>query len=622
VRHTHAVSDAAALAAFLRSCPPLDALDDQHLERAAAEARVMACSVGDLILDAFSVADEGLYIVWKGRVDLWSNPDRIRELPDLTVGPRAIFGYVAALVGEAVGPRAVAAEDSVVVRLDPSLVQPAFATRGGARVLAEEITSSRRHNADLPTYTLVDDLIFRSPLVVDPETSISEVAGRMESTGLPYAAIRHPGGGHGVVTDAAMRRVVAAAWPVSRPVSTVMLADPPTVTLGASAAEALIAVLEADADVVLVTDRTGELRGAVLPRDFAVSSTTAGASLHEQIRRASSIADLEDRFQRVPGMLTGLMTRGLAADRIVTVNSALVDSLVRRAIQLVMAGHPHLQPDQFTWLSLGSNGRREALLSSDIDAAVTFADGLGQEQIAEYLPMFLEVTRVLERAGLRHDRHGVSPVLPKFARTHTEWKQASRGWLDSPGEGDAVIMISLLVDGRPIHGDKGLPEVACVFQDLRRHRRTMSVLLSASIAQSSRHRLRRRRRLDVKSQLLLPISNIARWAALIVGSTMLPTTERLVAASGSPMLSRADGTALADTFRAVQEIRLTHQLEQVAAGQPTDDVVVLNELPPVDRAVLDEASRVVAHSQRRLGNMATVVLPELQTWPHAESGGA
>jgi CBS domain-containing protein len=594
---------------FLRGCTPLDTLSEDQLQQAAQQATVRDYDTGDLILDAFTSADTGLYVVWTGRVDLWSSADRIQELPDLTVGAEAMFGYVAALVGEAVGPRAVAADPCVVVRLEHELVDPAFATRNGARLLAREITASRRRSGDLPTYTVVDDLIVADPLVVDRETTIGEAASRMEAAGLPYAAVRHPDGGYGVVTDAILRRVVAAAWPVSLPVATVMRVDPPTVALGASAAEGLIAVLEADVDVVLVSDRAGELRGAVVPRDFAVSSTTAAASLHEQIRRAETVTDLEERYRRVPDMLTGLMARGLGAERVITVHSALIDSLVRRAIELVMAGHPDLRPDQFTWLSLGSNGRREALLSSDIDAAVSFADEVTAGEISRYHPAFFEVTRVLERSGINHDRHGVSPVLPKFARTHADWRRASRAWLQAPNEADSVIMICLLVDGRAIHGDRGLPEVARVFRKLRRHRRTMSVLLSASTAPPTRtHWLRKS--VDLKRELLLPIANIARWAALTVGSTLLPTTERLLAASGTPMLSQTDGTALADAFRAVQEIRLTHQVHLLREKRRADDVVNLTDLPPVDRAVLSEAARVVAHTQRRMRNVRHLDLPQ------------
>ncbi len=63
---------------------------------------------------------------------------------------------------------------------------------------------------------------------------------------------------------------------------------PTIVTLGDSAAEAVILLLEGDADCVLVTDRAGELRGVVVPRDFVVSSTTSGVALNEQLRRAAT----------------------------------------------------------------------------------------------------------------------------------------------------------------------------------------------------------------------------------------------------------------------------------------------------------------------------------------------
>jgi CBS domain-containing protein len=471
---------------------------------------------------------------------------------------------------------------------------------------------------DLPTYTLVDDLIVAPPLLAEPTASIAQAAARMQAAGLPYAAVRQEDGGYAILTDAGIRRAVAAALPVTEPVTAAMQVDAPSVRLGASAAEALIVLLEADGDVVLVTDRADQLRGAVASGDFVVSSTTAGASLHEQIRRARTVDDLKDRYRSVPGMLTGLMARGLAPSRIITVHSAIVDAAVRRAIELVGQEHPELRPDAFTWLSLGSNGRREALLSSDIDAVVSFDDDLDAAERAAYQPMFLQVAKVLEQAGLAHDRHGVSPANPKFARTHAEWAGAGRAWLWAPEADDAVIMTCLMIDGRPIHGNRGVSAVARVFGDLRMHPRTMSMLLAASIAQSSRPAQWRKKKVDLKAQFLLPIANVARWAALSVGSPALPTDERLLAASGSAMLSDADAIALADAFDAVQGIRLAWQLQQVAAGRTPTDLVRLERLTPVDRAILSEATRVVTSIQRRMGNMARFVLPEMRRRPRPD----
>jgi CBS domain-containing protein len=597
--------DVARLTDFLGSCAPFDALAPAELAEIVTPAVVERYEAGAIILDAFDSRVAELFVVWEGRVDIWINRDRLTELPDKTEGSGGLFGYVAALTDAALRPRAVAVGRVVVVRLPADLAAPAFASRRGARFLAQEVWSTNQRAVGVPAYTLVDDLVARAPLVVDPEASIADAALRMAQADLGYAAVRIAPGRFGLVTDASIRDVVAAALPTTAPVAEVMDPDPPTVQRGASANEALIKVLERAADVVLVTDRAGELCGAVAPIDFVVSSTTAGAALHEQLRRATTVAELEHRYRGVPRLVGDLMARGLASSRVITVHSALVDTLVRRAVQLVMEAHPDLDVDSFTWLSLGSNGRREAVLGSDIDAAVSFADGTSADEIARYRPAFLEITAVLERAGLNHDRHGVSPVNPQFARTHRQWEAAARGWLSRPRQDDAVIKTCLLVDGRPIHGDLTLPEVARVFGDLRLHPSTMEVLLAISVDRPKTPRGRwRRRQVDLKTQALLPITNVARWAALSVGATALGTQERLRAAAGSPVLTAEDAETLGDVFEIVQRMRLRHQLEQLESGGTPSDTMRPRDLSSIEVSVLDEAIREIAAVQRRMANLA------------------
>ncbi|MDT0353092.1 putative nucleotidyltransferase substrate binding domain-containing protein [Pseudonocardia charpentierae] len=607
--------DVVALAEFLGSCPPFDSVPDDELARMAAHAVVERYDAGAVILDAFDSEVEELFVVWEGRVDIWVHPDRVTELPDETRGVGDLFGFVAAITEAAAGPRATAVGQVTVIRLPAELVAPAFASRRGARFLAQEVLSTNRRTVGMPTYTLVDDLIARAPVVVDRSASIEQAASRMVAADLGYVAVRVGPGRYGLVTDATIRGVVAAARPTTTPVADVMSHDPPTVQLGASAAEALIKVLERNAAFVLVTDPAGELRGVVAPIDFVVSSTSAGAALHEQLRRANTVEELQYRYREVPRLVGDLMARGLASNRVITVHSALVDTLVRRAIQLVMQGRPDLDADAFTWLSLGSNGRREAVLSSDVDAAVAFADRTTADEIARYRPAFAEIIDVLTGAGIKHDTHGVSPVNPEFSRTHRQWESAARAWLSGPTKDNAVIMTCLLVDGRPIHGDLALPEVARVFGDLRLHPSTMRMLLAISVDRSDALRGRwRRKTIDLKRQALLPIANVARWAALSAGSVALPTPERLHAAAGSRMLSAEDADTLGDVFEIVQRTRLRHQLEQVEAGEPPSDVIALRDMSTIDTSVVNDAIREILAVQRRMANKAKFV-PDLQDSP-------
>src|SRR6185436_4916313 len=144
---------------------------------------------------------------------------------------------------------------------------------------------------------------------------------------------------------------------------------------------------------------------------------------------------------------------------------------------LTFQQHPELSINAFTWLSLGSNGRREATPSSDIDSAVAFDDGIDATGIERYRLVFGKINRLLADAGLTADDHGATAAHPAFARTNASWRTAAREWLASPEKNQGAIMTSLLVDGRPIHGDPGLPAVTEVFQEVRRHPGTMRLLM-------------------------------------------------------------------------------------------------------------------------------------------------
>ena len=140
------------------------------------------------------------------------------------------------------------------------------------------------------------------------------------------------------------------------------------------------------------------------------------------------------------------------------------------------------------------------------------------------------------------------------------------------------MMTSLLVDGRPIHGDPGLPEVMKVFSDLRRHPGTMRLLLEASLSARAKSRslrdlVARRDTINLKKHAVLPIVNTARWAALAVGSSALSTTERLQAAAGSAMLPDEQAHNLIDMFTVLQRLRLRYQLIQYQRGEKPTDVV-------------------------------------------------
>lgn len=613
---TQQPADEAATA--LAESAPFDSLSPAALADLAAASVSTTYDDGEVILDAFTRRPKHVFVIVEGTVDIWVEADRPHlpdeddapdEAPDETHGPGAVFGLDATLTGKAIGPLVVARGPVRALRVPADRVGATFATP--ARGLPQPVAATE-DAAESPRYIAVDELVVTDPLVIPRTMTVADAARAMNAHGgKGFAAMELSSGQLGIVTDRMLRqRILAAGLPAETPVAEAAVTNLPRVTSGASAAEALILLLDTQADYVLVMDRDQRLRGVVEPRDFAVSSTTAGVSLHEQIRRAGSIAELQERGRELPALLGELLSSGLASAKVLTINSAIIDTMIRRMLVLVFDEHPDLSVDAFTWLSLGSNGRREATLSSDIDCAAAFSGEVSQEEIDRYRAVFGEVTEALAVAGLSTDPAGSTAAHKLFARTNTQWRAAALDWLGDPTRNNGAMMTSLLVDGRPIHGDPGLPAAAKVFADLRAHPGTMRLLLQESLARRAKVRSLRALlsgsgdRFDIKKHALQPITNLARWAALSVGSPVLPTTDRLRAAGGSAILPADQAAALVEVFEVLQRMRLRHQLRQYDAGLPPTDILDLDRISAIDHSIITRAVREIATVQKRMDNVS------------------
>jgi CBS domain-containing protein len=612
-----------SLCRFLAGVRPFDALEPMQLEAVAAAAEVRQFAAGDLVVDAFTAPPTEIYVVLAGEVDLWHDPDQVTKAGDDRFVAGDVFGFSAMLTERPVGPRVVATTAARIAVLRGDLVEPAFYSRSGARFLADYISRIRRLATAAPAFSTVEDLIATTPLVVSPETTVAAIARRLDEHDQHCAVVDSGDGTYGIVTDAALgRKVVGNGLSTDTPARAVMTHPAATVEISDSSMEALITLLDSRTEYVPVIDRAGTLRGVVGARDFVLAPTTAGVGMLERIRRTRSRAELIERARHAPAVLGDIHDRGLAADRAIRVYSAIIDAIIRRSIALVFTGHPDLPLDRFTWLSLGSHGRREAVPSSDVDAAIAFDDDVPQETVVRYRKVFGEVNDLLTEVGLSVDVNGANASNKSFSRTNSEWRAAATRWLTAPEEhsqatmavqrkGLAVIA-SLLVDARPIHGKPGLPAVARVFADFRQHPATMDMLLSESLSHRAKVRDRTLRDLltgkedafNVKTHGLLPVVSIARWAALGVGSTELQTVKRLRDASGSAILPSPQADRLIEAFEILQRLRLHHHLNRIHRGQPPTDLIDRDELSPIERSMIGQVVQEINTIARRMDRVS------------------
>jgi len=110
----------------------------------------------------------------------------------------------------------------------------------------------------------------------------------------------------------------------------------------------------------------------------------------------------------------------------------------------------------------------------------------------------------------------------------------------------------------------------------------------------------RHSRLNIRSSAIVPIAAIARWAATSADAGEGSTPERLRAAADAGVLSGGQAETLSEAFEVALELRIVHQLEQIAAGHTPDDLLDAAAMTALTRGRLRELFHAVGTVAREL----------------------
>jgi CBS domain-containing protein len=607
--------EARQTARFLRAHPPFDSLDAQELERVAAGAELERYDAGAVIFDEGADPVGHLRVILSGTVELTT---RGQVLDVLAEGE--VFGHGSLLSGLPTAFSARAVEATTCYRIAAEAARALLSGPAGVRFVARSLLEEPTelhilarepavNTADQP----VGSLVRGDPIVCGPETTIREAA-RLMSAGPGTAVVVDLGPeGFGILTDRDLRtKVVAAGMSVDEPVSAAMSAPAYTSTADRRAGEVLAEMFDRGLRHFPVLSSTGQIVGVVEDVDLVALRTRSSFYLRQRIATARSDEELVTVSRELRPMVVSLFDAGVAAGNVMSVYAVCVDALARRLLKLALDRRGGVDAE-FAWLALGSQARREALPSSDVDSAIVWFDsraGSEERTRTQLLELAREVTGGMRACGLRIDENGVSADCAPFVRSVESWQHVAQSWMTDPTQDKALILASVIVDNRPVWGVHTGTPVADVFRLASSYPRLIRML--ARFALSHRPATRRFRglmtdqggehagMLDLKLGALLPILDLARWGAMSAGVTSATTPERLSVAADAGTLAPADAHTLQDAFYLINNLRLEHQVGQIRAGKRPNDHVDPEALSSLMRVQLRQALRAVALIQKRV----------------------
>jgi CBS domain-containing protein len=617
------------IAEFLRTHDPFSGLDEDALERLVERVDVELFDAGATIFKQGEKSQGRVLMVRRGAIELVDG-GRVLDV----LGEGELFGHPSLLSGLPFDFEARAQEDSCCYSLAASDVIPLLARRSSLSYLTRSLL--RRHEpegavaeADVASAEMTQQparaLIRREPVACAADRPLREVARLMSDEKVNSMIVRAENGGLGIVTDGDLRaRVVAEGMSVDTPVGEIVARALTTVDADACGADVMLAMLDNDVRHVGVLTPTGDLLGLVGGIDLVAAEARTPFALRREIARARDKEELSEAAQRLRSTVLALHATKLPPQQIGRVISVVADALIRRMIELAIESKG-TTPMEFAWLALGSHGRRETVPSSDVDSGMAWEADSEQESGASYPRLEIasdgvvgymrsiaaDVEDCIRVVGWRLDPHGVTASGEFSASSMDAWRRSIGRWVQNPGDAKVLIATSILLDGRTVYGPADLDPRAILLEPENRATLLPSMLrlaLELKLPTGFRGNIvvdgsgEHRGTFDIKHGGLLPVVDIARFAALKAGAEVTATIDRLRAASELGALEPANARTLEEAYDLFTALRLEHQIQQLKRGDEPDDHVDPKDLSELTRRYLRDAFREVAAVQKSLSS--------------------
>jgi CBS domain-containing protein len=591
------------IARFLARHPPFDRLPEQLLAQTAATVEIEFFPGGARILRQGGEPSRFLYLIVKGTVELWqASDDRPPELVE-TLAAGEAFGQLSLLSGTSHLWDAVAGTDVLAYLIPTDQVERLQQQPGFEALLAQQAGDRLRHAVAASTAgarldllsVAAGDLPIRPLVTCAPDDTVAQAARRMRDQRVSSLIVegRRPG----LVTATDLRdRVLAAGLDPDTAVGQVMTTPLHTMPAEASLGELLLVMVDRGIHHLPLT-RNGRLMGMVTDTDLLRHQSHDPLLIRRQLDRASGPEELAAYARDVTAAAARLVRTGAPAGDVTRFVASAHDALYVRAVRDAEAalGPP---PCPFALLILGSGARREPTLRTDQDHALVLADDPPPDADAWFAALAERLAATLERCGLPHCPGDVMATNPARRVPLGAWKDQFTRWIEQPEE-EALLAAAIFFDFRQVHGELEAE------RPLRRvvgwaagNRRFLGRLAAAALRRRPplgflRHlRGDQRGRIDLKAHGTAPIVDLARLLALEAGSAETGTVARLRSAAerGSAGTAAAN---LAAAFEYLQQVRLRHQADRLAAGHSPDDVVALAELTALQRRWLKDAVQLL-----------------------------
>jgi len=439
----------------LAQYPPFSLMPEDMVLSLAQNSGVKMYAQGEQLWKQGQSPKNVIYFLSRGRVEyFWENEDS-KELVDVRdVGD--LLALTAIMENAPYKVHALVSEDSMVYTLPgkkmKSLLQKHdrarhyvrrhlfWSTRIGDKISVPEAARIRGKQTILQSHLegaqRIRPRALKRLLTCLPDAPIEEAALLMVNKRVPSILVvdeeRRP---LGVVTSVnVLRHLVAKKGSPYDPVSGVMAKPVYTVSAQSSVTAAILTMLRERVPQVCVTqDGTPDSKAldVCTHKDLLSQTGSHPAGLMYSINNTDSperLREICDEIEDTAHNYAEANVSGILIGQIITeIYDALTDRLISITVDGMEEEGIQIPDIPWAWISVGSDGRREQVLRTDMDNALVFESTGQDDQDSTHRSIFLELAkRVIElmvQCGFSRCQGGVMASNPRWCKSDREWKR-------------------------------------------------------------------------------------------------------------------------------------------------------------------------------------------------------
>lgn len=474
------------VADFLKNYPPFNELTIDELQDLSTQISIIYKEKDAKIFSENDPQHPHFYIIHKGAISLRKKPkNNIVDICD----EGDIFGLRPLIANENYKMDAVAHEESILYAIPIDIFKPyAKNNREVGNFLIESFASNTRnpysksHRGTLYGESGGTEPFNRSAELLDlqpvkytkniiscsPNTQAKQVAATMTLKNVGAILVVENKLPIGIITDKDLRnKIVSGKLPITAPAHQIMTTPVITYPKKLTITQAQMAMIKSSISHLCITkDGTPNSKaiGILSKHDVMVAVGNNPTVLIKAIKRAKRTKEIKQIRKGITMLLTGYLEQNIPMTLISKIISELNDTCIKQVIKISLSKIETPPPVNFTWLSLGSQGRSEQLLQTDQDNALIFedvADSKLDETRNYFLKLASQVTKRLNVIGYEFCPAEMMASNPSWCLSLSEWKTNVNNWITNPGP-DEVLLSSIFFDFNITYGK---PELASNLSD-------------------------------------------------------------------------------------------------------------------------------------------------------------